>query len=181
LLRPTDVTQTVSKSPHRSFERITQDDLIRLAQIARADFDALFQRREYSRPYADRLRLLCLCQGAARHYVHGDCGVQDFDLWGFFEAIPDHKFPPRRCGMHDFGSSKFGRNPDDGDSFKGRRVDVIGRSISMAKNETPMESVLRYLRVKLTDSARLLAERPVIVVWPENCFGQIIWNGERVS
>jgi hypothetical protein len=52
LLRPTDVTQTVSKSPHRSFERITQDDLIRLAQIARADFDALFQRREYSRPYA---------------------------------------------------------------------------------------------------------------------------------
>jgi hypothetical protein len=100
---------------------------------------------------------------------------------GFFEAIPDHKFPPRRCGMHDFGSSKFGRNPDDGDSFKGRRVDVIGRSISMAKNETPMESVLRYLRVKLTDSARLLAERPVIVVWPENCFGQIIWNGERVS
>jgi hypothetical protein len=169
----------VSKSPHRSFERITQDDLIRLAQIARADFDALFQRREYSRPYA-----AACCVYAKALLVITSTVIAAFRTsiyGGFFEAIPDHKFPPRRCGMHDFGSSKFGRNPDDGDSFKGRRVDVIGRSISMAKNETPMESVLRYLRVKLTDSARLLAERPVIVVWPENCFGQIIWNGERVS
>lgn len=148
---------------------------------SRADFDDLCRRREYSRPYADRLRLLCLCQGAARHYVHGDRGVQDFDLWGFFEAIPDHKFPHRRRGTHDFGTSKFGRNPDDGDSFKGRRVDVMGRSISIAKNETPIESVQRYLREKRTTSAGLLAERPVIVVWPENCLGQIIWDGQPVA
>jgi len=104
-----------------------------------------------------------------------------FDLWGFFKAIPDHKFPPRRCGTHDFGPSKFGRNPDDGESFKGRRVDVIGRSISMAKNETPIESVLRYLREKRTKSASLLAERPVIVVSPENYFGQIIWDGQPAA
>lgn len=171
----------MSTSPHRSFEKITQDDLARLASIARVDFAELFQRQEYSRPYEDRLRLLCLCQGAARHYVHGDRGVQDFDLWGFFEAIPAHEFPPRRRGMRDFGPSKFGRNPDDGDSFKGRRVDVIGRSISMAKNETPIESVVRYLREKRTNSARLLAERPVIVVWPENYFGQIIWDEQPVA
>ncbi len=171
----------MSNSPHRSFEKITRDDLARLAQIARADFADLCQRQEYSSPYADRLRLLCLCQGAARHYVHGDRGVQDFDLWGFFEAIPDHKFPYRRRGTHDFGTSKFGRNPDDGDSFKGRRVDVIGRSISMAENETSIESLLRYLREKRTKSARLLAERPVIVVWPEKYLGQIIWDGQPVA
>jgi hypothetical protein len=171
----------MSNSPHRSFEEITPDDLTSLVQIARADFADLFQRKEYSRPYANRLRLICLCQGAARHYVHRDRGVQDFDLWGFFEAISDHEFPPRRRGKHDFGPSKFGRNPDDGDSFKGRRVDVIGRSISMAENETPIESVLRYLREKRTTSASLLAERPVIVLWPENYFGQIIWDGQPAA
>jgi len=170
----------MSNSPHRSFEKITRDDLAHLAQVARADFADLCQRKEYSRPYLDRLRLLCLCQGAARHYVHGDRGVQDFDLWGFFEVIPDHKFPPRRRGKHDFGPSKFGRNPDDGNSFKGRRVDVIGRSISMAKNETSMESVRRYLREKRTTSASLLAERPVIALWPVNYFDQVIWDAQPV-
>lgn len=167
----------MSNSPHRSFEKITRDDLARLAQIARTDFADLCRRQDYSRPYEDRLRLICLCQGAARHYVHGDRGVQDFDLWGFFEAIPGHKFPPRRRGTYDFGPSKFGRNPDDGARFKGRRVDVIGRSISMAKHETPIESVRRYLSEKRTLSARLLAERPVVALWPEYHFEQIIWEG----
>jgi hypothetical protein len=166
----------MSGSPHRSFERITLDDLHRLSQIARADFDDLFQRQKYSRPYADRLRLICLCQGAARHYVHGDRGVQDFDLWGFFEEIPGHRFPPRRRGTRDFGPSRFGRNPDDGDGFKGRRVDVLGRSIGMPKNETPIESVQSWLRKAHSESARLLAKRPVIVVWPADDCGRIIWS-----
>jgi hypothetical protein len=77
----------VSNSPHRSFARIIPSDLARLAQIALDDFADLCQRQEYSRRYADRLRLICLCQGAARHYVHGDRGVWDFDLWGFFEEV----------------------------------------------------------------------------------------------
>jgi len=105
-----------------------------------------------------------VCQGAARHYVHGDRGVQDFDLWGFFQEIPSRPFPWRRRAKHDFGPSKFGRNPDDGDRFKGRRVDVIGRSIRMPENETPIESVQRYLREAGSESARLLSERPAIVV-----------------
>jgi hypothetical protein len=88
----------VSNSPHRSFARIIPSDLARLAQIALDDFADLCQRQEYSRRYADRLRLICLCQGAARHYVHGDRGVWDFDLWGFFEEVCGHPFPYRRRG-----------------------------------------------------------------------------------
>jgi len=64
---------------------------------------------------------------------------------GFFEEVRDHPFPYRRRGEHDFGPSKFGRDPD-ADAFKGRKVDVIGRSITMPKNETPIETVQRYLR-----------------------------------
>jgi len=169
----------VSDSPHRSFKRITLDDLATLAQIARDDFTDLFRRKEKSRRYADRLRLICLCQGAARHYVYGDRGVQDFDLWGFFQEISDQPFLPRRRGTHDFGSSRFGRNPEDGDRFQGRRVDVIGRSISMPDAEVAIDSVQRYLRERRTDSATILAACPVIVVWPDKDRGRIIWDGDR--
>jgi hypothetical protein len=166
----------VSNSPHRSFARITRTDLARLAEIALDDFADLCERQKYSRRYAGRLRLICLCQGAARHYVHHDRGVQDFDLGGFFEEAQGRPFPCRRRGEHDFGPSKFGLNPKDGDAFKGRRVDVIGRSIRMSKTKTPLEEVQRYLREAGTKSAALLAERPVVVVWPGKCRGRVIWN-----
>src|SRR3984893_10101220 len=93
------------------------------------------------------------------------------DLWGFFEEVPGHPFPYRRRGEHDFGPSKFGRDPDD-DAFKGRKVDVIGRSITMPKNQTPIEAVRHYLREARTKSASLLAERPVIVVGPSENRGR---------
>jgi hypothetical protein len=41
-------TQTMSNSPHRSFEKSTRDDLARLAQIARTGFADLCQRKEAS-------------------------------------------------------------------------------------------------------------------------------------
>jgi hypothetical protein len=44
-------------------------------QIALDDFADLCRRQKYSRRYADHLRLICLCQGAARHYVYHDRGV----------------------------------------------------------------------------------------------------------
>jgi hypothetical protein len=166
----------MSKSPHRSFARITRTDLARLAQLAHDDLVDLWRRQKYSRRYAGRLRLICLCQGAARHYVHHDHGVQDFDLWGFFQEVRGHPFPYRRRGEHDFGPSKFGRNPDNGDEFEGRRVDVIGRSIRIPKNKTPIEAVQDYLGEARTKSASLLAERPVIVVWPVKKLGRIIWK-----
>ena len=165
----------MSKSPHRSFERIKKGDLTRLAEIALADFNDLFRRKEHSRAYADRLRLICLCQGAARHYVHSDHGVHDFDVWGFFQELPSRPFPYRRQGKRDFGLSRFGRNPDDGAGFEGRRVDVIGRSTSMPENLTAIEAVQRYLSEARTKSAPLLSERPVVVVWPESDCGRIIW------
>jgi hypothetical protein len=171
----------VSNSPNRSFARITRKDLARLSQIAFDDLADLCRRQRYSRRYADRLRLICLCQGAARHYVHHDRGVQDFDLWGFFEEVRGHPFPYRRGGKRDFGPSKFGRNPDDGDAFKGRRVDAIGRSIRMPKNETPIEAVQHYLGGARTKSASLLAERPVIVMWPSKNCGKVIWDGLGVD
>ena len=76
-------TGVVSNSPHRSFARITPSDLARLAQIALDDFADLCRRQKHASRYADRLRL-------ARHYVHHDRGVWDFDLRRFFEEVRGH-------------------------------------------------------------------------------------------
>ena len=40
----------MSKSPHRSFERIAKDDLSRPGQIALDDFADLCRRKQKSRP-----------------------------------------------------------------------------------------------------------------------------------
>jgi hypothetical protein len=55
---------------------------------------------------------------------------------------------------------------------------VIGHSIRMPSNETLIESVQRYLREARTESAALLAERPVAIAWPANNHGRIIWGAQ---
>ena len=154
----------MSKSANRSFERITDIDLRRLSALAAADFDDLFRRNARWRPYRRRLLLLCLCQGAALHYAsprRGTAadrigGVNDFDVWGFFADWPNGRpFPPRRHGFQDFGPSKFGRSPKDKPRFRGRRVDVLGRSIQKRPRESPIAALRRYLETRRTESAHL--------------------------
>lgn len=72
----------------RSYERITLNDLARLAQIARRDREDRFTRRPRWRPYADRVLCVALCQGAALHYVDGRNGVKDLDVYAFYARFP---------------------------------------------------------------------------------------------
>jgi hypothetical protein len=65
----------------RSYERLTADDLRRLAAIAKDDRGARFARRPRWRPYADRILCVALCQGAALHYVDGRNGIKDIDVY----------------------------------------------------------------------------------------------------
>jgi hypothetical protein len=55
-------------------------------------------------------------------------------------------------------------------------VDVIGRSIRMTRNKPPIEAAKHYLGEARTRSAALLAERPVIVVWPGRYRGRVVWS-----
>lgn len=178
---------TMGFSVHRSFETITRSDLRRLAMLARDDLHDFFRRYPRWRPYADRLELMCLCQGAARHYLEPgripeskrDGGVADFDVWAFFRHRErDRPFPPRRHGFQDFGPSKFGRNADDDPRFIGRRVDVLGRSISVRRGETIDGALQRYFTEGRSQSARRLAVRPAVVLWPNNRCGEVVWRGK---
>jgi hypothetical protein len=159
-----------------SLERITSDDLHRLATLAFDYFDDLFKRRpNVSGRFRGRLLMLALCQGAALHYVDGLHGVKDFDVWGFFRALPDVSFPCRLHGRRDFGRSRFGRHPDT-DRFEGRRVDILGRSIDDGPEEDAIGAVRRWLASgPHGSSAWHLAKRPVIAIYPEPIFGRRIW------
>ena len=160
-----------------SLERITKADLHRLATLALDYFDDLFKRRPHvSGRFRGRLLMLALCQGAALHYVDGLHGVKDFDVWGFFRALPDASFPSRGVhGRRDFGRSRFGRHPDT-DRYEGRRVDILGRSIDVGREEDAIGAVRRWLaNGPRGSSAWHLAKRPVIAVYPEPIFGREIW------
>jgi hypothetical protein len=159
----------MSNRANRSFEIITRDDLKHLGQLALSNFADFFARNPHH-AYLGRLRLICLLQTAAKHYVEPDqcrkpdqrCGgVNDFDVCGFFQAVPgQHLFPRRKCKL-DFGPSKFGRHPKEGKRIEGRRVDVVWRDIVMEPPETPIDSVRRHLRsASSRSSAHFWAANP---------------------
>ena len=161
----------------RSCERITGADLARLGEFALLDLAGLVDRETATgRRYRHRLLCIALCQGAAQHYVDGENGVKDFDVWSFFAADPAGPFPYRRRVERDFGRSKFARHPADPPRFVGRRVDLGGRSLSVLPAADPVESVRSYLAGGRTETARRLSEKPVVLLWPAGLRGRVIWR-----
>jgi hypothetical protein len=151
----------------RSYTKIERPHLERLLQLAEQDRNSLFSRRpETGKLYADRILCTALCQGAAQHFVDGEHGVKDFDVWTFYRAHPKRPFPYRRVGRMDFGLSDFGRHPKL-PMLTGRRVDLIGRSIPHREDRTPIDSLVDYLQAGSTKSAKLIAARPVVLLSPD--------------
>lgn len=161
----------------RSYARIETHHLRKLADLAMSDLTDLFAGcPQVGDRYRNRLMLLCLCQGAARHFVHGDRGVKDFDVWAFFAVHPEGPFPYRRRGKQDFGRSRFGASPND-EGYEGRRVDVLGRSIPCFDGREHVDCVRDWLMCG-TKSSREVAKSPVVVIHPPADIGSIIWNPE---
>jgi hypothetical protein len=168
--------QSPMRPTQRSYARITKSDLKKLAALAMADLESFFERKPATaRRYQNRLLALAFCQGAAEHYVRPGRGVKDFDVWAFFASGPAQPFPYRRRGKVDFGTSKFGRHPND-TGFKGRGVDVLGRDIPISKSETPTAAIRRYLRTSPNKTPHLLALRPVVLLTPPRLLGKVIWD-----
>lgn len=159
----------------RSFLKITKNDLKRLLAIAVRDRKEFFKTHpEWARLYANRVLCIALCQGAALHYVTGTTGINDFDVWTFFDTNPKKLWCYRRKKIYDFGDPKFGQSIDRPD-FIGRRVDCLGRDIKVMRGENSEAALIRYLSEAKTETARALATKAVVLLQPN--LGKIIWAG----
>ena len=127
----------------RSFKKIEAPDLDRLAALTLETLAKASTRRRDLPGYAeDKIITLCLCQGAADHYLDyqspKSCGVHDFDVWAFFPPQEGFRFGNRKAATADYGPSKFGRSPLDDKRFTGRRVDVFWRAIEECVTFNPL-------------------------------------------
>jgi hypothetical protein len=159
----------------RTLEPIERADLNRLAAIAAADRAARFDRVPRWRPYADRLICVTLCQGAAMHFLDGSNGINDFDVWSFFADHPVGRFPQRWRTFADFGESRFGRTTGAPAAFRGRRVDLFGRSLPETPDAEPIAALRRYLESGRSHSARRLAQKAAVILDPAPLRGSIAW------
>ncbi|MCF8610196.1 hypothetical protein L5G28_08495 [Gordonia sp. HY285] len=158
---------------------ITGDHLGRLARLAEADRHNMFEDHPRLGVFRSRVLLTALCQGAALHFVDGENGVKDLDVYTFYAQHPTVNFPHRRRKMVDFGKSDLGRHPDDDPRFRGRHVDLMGRVIDVPPSADPIEAVRDYLRRGPTTTSRKLAEKAVVVLDPSPLRGQVVWPTPR--
>jgi len=159
----------------RSKHKITKRDLRKLLRLAGENIDSFFDRKPiYKKPYHGKVKLVALCQGAALHYIDGKNGVKDFDVWFFFPQKGGVILPYRRTGVADFGKSRFGKNPNK-PLLDGRNVDVLMRSTKFFNRGNPRSCIIDYLTNCKTPSAKLLARKAVIGLYPESVFGKILW------
>jgi hypothetical protein len=166
----------VNPSSGRSWERIQEDDLVRLRRLAEQAETGLFARNPGGAGrYAGRLLCRALCQGAALHYIDGKRGVKDFDVWSFYSQLEAGPFPYRWRGTADFGPSRFGRYPPDPPAFLGRRVDFLGRSLPVGLSADPVAALREYLSSASTTTSRALAGKAVVLIYPSDRLGQVVW------
>jgi hypothetical protein len=158
----------------RSLEKITKNDLSQLLSIARADIDEFFQRNpHYIADYQGKEKLIALGQGAALHYVDGVNGVKDFDVWFFYPKFAQN-LPYRRRGVADFGKSKLDVHPEDR-GFSGRRVNILMRSDTRFNHGAPDRCLGAYLAAGRTVTAKQLAAKAFVGLYPEPFFGNVLW------
>ncbi|WP_375459816.1 hypothetical protein [uncultured Enterovirga sp.] len=165
-------------SSERSPEFIEIGDLERLSDLAREWLQSLARRLpdQPSGASTERLKVIALAQGAALHFLDRRHGVKDFDLWAFFEEVEgEPRFPHRMVWHVDFGPSRFGANPtDESRGYRGRRIDVMGRTIPFGPENDEAGAIRSWL-LSGAASARHLAQRPLIAIFPHSRLGQIIW------
>lgn len=157
----------------RSYRAIENEDLEKLAEIARRDRENFFAKYpEWAETYAERVLGITLCQGAAQHYIDGTTGINDFDIYTFYRKNPDKHWYAKRIKAYDFSDPKFGQSVNRPD-WVGRRVDCMGRAIEAGTGEDVISSLRRYLREARSETAKLLAEKAIVLLEP-HC-GMVVW------
>jgi hypothetical protein len=157
------------------------------------------------RVYRYRLIAICLCQGAAQHYLqskliaHFDrkvvirsdtirekgyridtggrvlAGLKDIDVWFFFRPHPGVRIP-------DIGNCRkhavgsFGRFGDRDLDFMKKVINT--NIVANAKGGRRKEIVRSYLENANTLTSNCLAAASVVGLYPDSLLGRLIWKVE---
>ena len=153
------------------FEPITESDLKHLQRFALKEHGMFFERNPHLKAaYANSLIGIALCQGAALHYVNPKVGIKDFDIWYFYRKNEEVGFPYRAK-----------RSIENG--YKGRRLDFLRRAIEKVVFDLypndPGKCIMEYLFERNTKTKRLLLEKAIVGLFPDEIFGKVIWKGEE--
>lgn len=161
----------------RSFAIITEQDLSDILVKSKEKIKDFFTsetgvkwKRYYE--YANPL-CIALCQGAAMHYYDKTNGIKDFDIWFFYKFNKKH-LPYRSRWEWDYVNKKFGCHPDF-KGFEGRKVDVMIRSIKNYVNDDSVQSIYEYFQKEKTTTAKMLAQKAVVLLEPKEYLGKVIW------
>lgn len=171
-----NVTRVANDRVGRSYRPIEKPDLLRLLQLAREDREDFFSRYpDWAAFYADRVLCSSLCQGAALHYVRGNVGINDFDVYTFYAVHPERPWYAKRLRAVDFGNAKFGRSQVSPRGFTGRRLDLMARALNVTPTTDPVAALRRYLAAGESRTARELAGKAVVLLEPIERLGTIVW------
>ena len=166
----------------RSLEPLSRDDLgeLHVGSVNRL-YEYFIQGKgtKWNKLYnIEKPITAALCQGAAMHFHDGSNGIKDFDIW-FFYPFNQRHLPYRTIWNWDYVNPKFGRHPLMPDC-RGRKVDVLVRSIRNYVSNDPAKTIWKYLECEDTESSRKLAEKAVVLLFPPTLLGRVIWYKRRI-
>lgn len=154
----------------RIYTKLYKNDLKQLKNIALNEHNNFFKRNYHLKTaYKNSLIGICLCQGAASHYLNPSIGIKDFDIWYFYIKSRNTNFPYRA-----FKTIK--------DGYKGRYVNFLKRAIPKyiynSYSSGPEQVIMKYLFERNTKTKILLLKKAVIGLYPDEIFGKVLWRGE---
>lgn len=160
-------------STGRSYWRLTRNDFEELKRLAWKEHVEFFERNPHLKAFFyESLIGICLCQGAASHYLNPKTGIKDFDIWHFYQENKNANFPYRAHKANE-------------DGYKGKRIDFLKRAIPQRichlSPGKPGRIILDYLREEDNRTKRKLLEKGIIGLWPNSIFGEVLWRGRQAK
>lgn len=149
--------------------RLTTSDLQNLKELSLEEHENFFKRNPHLKDaYHNSLAGICLCQGAASHYLNPNIGIKDFDIWHFYVANEKINFPYRAHKVIKSG-------------YRGLSIDYLKRAIprhlARSCRRNPKGAIMAYLTQKNTKTKRLLLKKAIVGLFPNSIFSSILWKG----
>jgi len=157
-------------SEERLYDLLDINDLERLRKLALKEHEFFFERNPHlSKAYYNSLIGICLCQGAASHYLNPTVGIKDFDIWHFYLENEKVNFPYRAHKILENG-------------YRSKPIDFLKRGIPKYINKlTPDDQgriIINYLLERNTKTKGFLLKKAIIGLYPDKIFGKVLWKGE---